>query len=97
MNQQAERAWCLTVLINAVITWTTEYYAMAVDRLRAAGRTIPDELLAHISPAHSENVNFFGTIDVDAELAKLNEHGLPPLRAFGFDAGPVTVKGRLAG
>lgn len=78
LEQQTEQAWCLTVLTNAVITWTTEYYAMAVDRLRAAGRDIPDELLAHISPAHSENVNFFGTItvDVEAELAKLDENGL---------------------
>lgn len=66
-------------------TWTTEYYAMAVQRLRAAGRNIPDTVLAHISPAHSENVNFFGTItvDVEAELAKLDEHGLRPLRASG--------------
>ena len=58
---------------------------MAVGRLRADGRDIPDELLAHISPAHSENVNFFGTIsvDVEAELAKLDEHGLRPLRSFG--------------
>jgi hypothetical protein len=70
-----------------VITWTTEYYAMAVARLRAAGRCIPDELLAHISPAHSENVNFFGaiTVDVEAELAKLDEHGLRPLRALDID------------
>jgi hypothetical protein len=58
---------------------------MAVGRLRADGRDIPDELLAHISPAHSENVNFFGTInvDVEAELAKPDEHGLRPLRSFG--------------
>ncbi|MEU4381746.1 Tn3 family transposase [Micromonospora echinofusca] len=85
LEQQTEQAWCLTVLTNAVITWTTEYYAMAVDRLRAAGRDIPDELLAHISPAHSENINFFGTItvDIEAELAKLDERGVRPLRGFG--------------
>jgi hypothetical protein len=60
---------------------------MAVERLRAAGRNIPDQVLSHISPAHSENVNFFGTItvDVEAELAKLDEHGLRPLRAWGTD------------
>jgi len=31
-------------------------------------------------------VNFFGsiTVDVEAELAKLDEHGLRPLRAFGL-------------
>jgi hypothetical protein len=70
-----------------MICWTTEYYAMAVDQLRAAGRDIPNELLAHISPAHSDNVNFFGTItvDVEAELAKLDDRGLRPLRAFGVE------------
>lgn len=57
--------------------WTTEYYQLAVQRLRAQGRAIPDELLARISPAHSENVNFFGviTVDVEAELAKLSPAG----------------------
>jgi hypothetical protein len=57
-----------------VITWTTEYHQVAVEQLRADGRQIPDEVLAHISPAHSENVNFFGVIsvDIEAELAKLD-------------------------
>jgi hypothetical protein len=36
-----------------------------VQQLRAQGRAIPDELLIHISPVHSENVNFFGVITVD--------------------------------
>jgi hypothetical protein len=42
----------------------------------------PPKALAHISPAHSENVNFFGTIDVDieSELAKLDGTGYWPLR-----------------
>jgi hypothetical protein len=62
------------VLTNAVITWTTEYYQLEVRQFCADGREVPDELLAHISPACSENVNFFGviTVDVDAELAKLH-------------------------
>ena len=79
---QTEQAWCLTVLTNSVITWTTEYYQLAVQQLRGQGRAIPDELLAHISPAHSENVNFFGviTVDVEAELAKLSPAGWRPLR-----------------
>lgn len=46
LEQQTEQAWCLTLVTNAVVTWTT---------------------LAHISPAHSENINFFGAIDVDIE------------------------------
>ncbi|MFI9848092.1 Tn3 family transposase [Nonomuraea sp. NPDC051941] len=88
LADQTDQAWCLTVLTNAVITWTTEYYSLAVRQLRAAGRDVPDELLAHISPAHSENVNFFGviTVDVEAELAKLDGGGWRPLRPAVTDA-----------
>jgi hypothetical protein len=72
----------LTVLTNAVVTWSTEYYSLAVAQLRATGRDVPDEVLAHISPAHSENINFFGVItaDVEEELAKLDSVGRRPLR-----------------
>lgn len=45
-------------MINAIITWTTEYLGLAVDRLRAEGREVSDELLAHISPARNENIDF---------------------------------------
>ncbi|WSG29232.1 transposase (plasmid) [Streptomyces europaeiscabiei] len=48
----------LTLLTNSVVTWTTEYYGLAIAQTRAEGRAADDELLAHISPAHSENVNF---------------------------------------
>ena len=89
LTDQTEQAWCLTVLTNAVITWTTEYYQLAVQHLRAKGRAVPGELLAHISPAHSENVNFFGviTVDVEAELAKLDTGGWRPLRPIAPDPG----------
>ncbi|MBB6439719.1 hypothetical protein [Streptomyces candidus] len=41
-----------------------------------------DELLAHISPAHSGNVNFHSTVnvEVDTELANLDPAGYRPLR-----------------
>jgi hypothetical protein len=63
-------------------TWSTEYYTLAVDSMRAAGRRIEDEVLAHISPAHSENINFFGSIelDIEGELAQLGPTGYRPLR-----------------
>ena len=75
------------MLTSAVITWTTEYYQIAVQDLRAKGRAVPGELLAHISPARSENVNFFGaiTVDVEAELAKLGPAGWRPLRPAAPD------------
>ena len=87
LADQTEQAWCLTVLTNAVITWTSESYQIAVRDLRARGRAVPDEILAHISPAHSENINFFGviTVDVEAELAKLDPTGWRPLRPVGLD------------
>jgi hypothetical protein len=49
------------------------------------GRRVDPELLAHISPAHSENVNFFGEIavDVERELARLGPTGYRPLRSTG--------------
>jgi len=78
LQQQTEQAWCLTLVTNAVVAWTTEYYGLAVDSMRAADRRIDDEVLAHISPAHSENINFFGSID--AELAQLGPTGYRPLR-----------------
>jgi hypothetical protein len=82
LEQQTEQAWCLTVLTNSVVAWTTEYYSRAVIELRAQGREVPDEVLAHISPGHSDNINFFGVInvDVEAELAKLDGSGWRPLR-----------------
>ncbi|WP_406314982.1 transposase [Streptosporangium sp. NBC_01639] len=81
LADQTEQAWCLSLLTNAVITWTTEYYGMAIGELRGQGREVPDELLSFIAPGHRENINFFGfiTVDVEAELAKLIG-GWRPLR-----------------
>ncbi|WP_267313243.1 Tn3 family transposase [Allosaccharopolyspora coralli] len=65
-------------MTNAVSTWTTEYYGLAVASMRRSGRRIGDEVLAKISPAHIENINFFGA--VDGELAQLGPTGYRPLR-----------------
>ena len=54
------QAWCLTLLTNSVICWTTEYYGMGIGELRGQGRDVPDELLSFIAPGHRENINFFG-------------------------------------
>jgi hypothetical protein len=40
LEQQTEQAWCLTLVTNAVIAWTTEYYGLAVESMRTAGRRI---------------------------------------------------------
>jgi TnpA family transposase len=82
LEPQTEQALCLTLVTNAVVAWTTEYYGLAVESMRSSGRRVDDEVLAHISPAHSENINFFGAIDVDieGELAQLGPTGYRPLR-----------------
>lgn len=50
--------------------------------LATLGRRLDDEVSAHISPAHSENINFIGAIEVDigAELAQLGPTDYRPLR-----------------
>jgi hypothetical protein len=65
---------------NAVVTWTTEYYGLAVEPMRRSGQRIDEEVLAHISPTHSANINFFGSIDVEGELAQLRPTDYRPLR-----------------
>jgi TnpA family transposase len=82
LQAQTEQAWCLTLVTNAVIAWTTEYYGLAIESMRRGGRHVDDDVLAHISPAHSENINFFGAIevDIDGELAQLGPTGYRPLR-----------------
>ncbi len=80
-ENQTEQALCLTVMTNAIVAWTTEYLDLAVATLRAGGRPIDDDVLAHISPAHNENIGFYGTFtfEVDQELAQLVA-GYRPLR-----------------
>ncbi|MEU0629536.1 hypothetical protein [Streptomyces sp. NPDC005989] len=53
----------------------------AVDQLREAGREADAEVLAHISPARSSDVNHFGpvTVDHESELAQLDDQGNRPL------------------
>jgi TnpA family transposase len=81
LAEQTEQAWCLTVLTNAVVAWTTEYYSRAVLELRSQGRSVPDEVLAHISPGHSDNVNFFGSLASPSLLLILRDY--PQLRGVG--------------
>jgi hypothetical protein len=32
--------WCLTLATNAIVTWTTEYYGLAVAALHRGGRPL---------------------------------------------------------
>lgn len=80
-EQQTEQMWCLTLATNAIVTWSTEYFGLAVTALWRGGRRIDDDVLTHIWPSHHENVHFYGphTVDVDRELAALDTDGYRPL------------------
>ncbi len=82
-EQQTEQMWCLTLATNAIVTWTTEYFGLAIAALRRGGRAVDGEVVAHLWPSHHENVHFYGihTVDIDGELAKLDADGYRPLRA----------------
>jgi hypothetical protein len=70
---------------------------IGMQRLR---RSPPAPVLAHISPGHSDNVNFFGVInvDVEAELAKLGGGGgWRPLRAAQLDVPAEAAQVQMPG
>ncbi|MEV4251389.1 hypothetical protein AB0J63_49405 [Streptosporangium canum] len=75
------------------------HYGLAVESMRRSGRRIDDEVLAHISPAHSENINFFGSIDVDieGEPARLGATGYRPLRVLSAPQPTSSPTGPSAG
>jgi TnpA family transposase len=89
-EQQTEQMWCLTLVTNAVVCWMTEYLGLAVAALRATGRQVDDEILAHIWPTHHENVLLYGThtVDIEADLAGLDANGYRPLRTPGSQHQP---------
>ncbi|MEV6179977.1 Tn3 family transposase [Streptomyces sp. NPDC052015] len=81
----------MTNATNAVICWHTTYLGLAVDELRTTGLEVDAEVLAHISPARSCAVNYYGSIsvDYDRELAQLDEQGHRALRIVGDRADPA--------
>jgi TnpA family transposase len=66
-EDQTMQAHCLTLVTNACILSTTRYLQDAIDNERAAGRTIHDDSLPHVSPARWQSINFYGTYDFDTD------------------------------
>jgi hypothetical protein len=58
---------CLNLLTNAVVTWNTVYMAAGIDQLRAKGRTVNEEDVARLSPAHFEHINPYGKYGFEVE------------------------------
>lgn len=72
-DQQTEQALCLSLVVNAIITWNTAYLELALEDLAVRRGRID-----HVSPALIEHVNPYGTYEfpVEAEYAR---QGFPPL------------------
>ena len=79
-NQQ-HRASGLNLLVTAIILWNTRYLERAVAMLRQT-ETVPDHLLAHLSPLGWEHVNLTGDYiwGTDQRVSETSD-GLRPLRA----------------
>ncbi len=79
-NQQ-HRASGLNLVVTAIILWNTRYLERAVATLRQT-ESVPDHLLAHLSPLGWEHVNLTGDYIWAAERTMSeNPGGLRPLRA----------------
>lgn len=77
-ENQGFRASGLSLLTAAIVHWNTTYLDLAVERLRADGARVPDELLAHVAPLGWEHISLTG--DYDWAAAAPPPSGLRPLR-----------------
>nr|WP_246485631.1 Tn3 family transposase [Aminobacter carboxidus] len=59
-DSQAFRASGLNLVVSAIVHWNTVYLSRAVEHLRQRGRTIPDNVLKHVSPLGWEHINLTG-------------------------------------
>ena len=56
-QEQANQAYCLTLVTNAVIVWNTVYMGAILESLNKEGYAVDDSDLPHISPTRYEHIN----------------------------------------
>ena len=59
-ENQSFRASGLSLITAAIVHWNTVYLDRVVQRLRAQGTTVPDDLLAHVAPLGWEHIALTG-------------------------------------
>jgi TnpA family transposase len=59
-EDQRIQAGCLNLMTNVVIVWNTAQMERVIEDLKAEGQAVPDEDIAHISPARHEHINPYG-------------------------------------
>ena len=57
---QSNRASGLNLVVMAISVWNTAYLGRIANAARAEGKTVPDELLAHVSPLGWEHIGLTG-------------------------------------
>lgn len=78
-DDQTTQAHCHTLVVNACILSTTGYLEDAIDAHETeTGQEVTDEAKAHMSPAHFEAINPYGTLIFD--IAGVLKRSRRPLR-----------------
>jgi len=77
---QLNRASALSLVINALIVWYTEYLWEAARELARRGQPVSEEAWAHITPLHWGQVHLVGRYRFDEPT---REAALRPLRSDG--------------
>ena len=70
-ENQSFRASGLSLITWAIVHWNTVYLDRVVQRLRAQGMTIPDDLLAHVAPLGWEHIGLAGDYVWTSPLSRL--------------------------
>jgi TnpA family transposase len=77
-DDQTTQALCHTLVVNACVLSTTGYLEDAIDAEEADGHQVSDEAKAHLSFAHFETINPYGTMVFD--IAGVLKRSRRPLR-----------------
>ena len=78
-DDQTTQALCHTLVVNACIYSTTCYLQDAINAHKAEGHHLSDAAIAHLSPAHFEAINPYGTLSFD--VASVLKRPRRPLRS----------------
>jgi hypothetical protein len=76
---QEDQLGALGLVVNALVLWNSRYIGAVLDRLRADGEEIPEELVARLSPLGHEHINMLGRYTF-ALAEPLARGALRPLR-----------------
>jgi len=68
LEDQTTQAHCHTLVTNACVLWTTQYYQRSIDQHESAtSTTVPAAVIARMSPGRFEHINPYGTYFFDLE------------------------------